>query len=502
VFGHFLIIGKSLRGRLYKPWFGIVIEIYTNTLKMIPRNINLPTKRLLVLSDLHLDKASLTEKRHFFKKLQNYDSDTVLITGDISVAGKLSEHLEEISDACGNRPVIFVTGNHDYYASSFLEVDREIKTLCLKQSNLIALGRGEIVELSKSTALVGHRGWYDGLAGSSSKTRIDCPDRYGIADFKYLSRAAFFRKLEQLGKESAEYFRQLLPYALTKYKNVLLATHVPPFTQGLRYDGKGCVWNKQPYFANRSLGNLIWGISKRFPDRQIQIYAGHTHSAASVQIRQNISLDVAGAKPGKPSIGKLLIIENFDTTAKKMDKIIQRRLPDGIITDGILRGAEPEIRQDALIMSLGGFLQKSIDYQNSYRKRDKQAQHSSMEKCAAITLRICKMRMKSLLANSKVKKVEFDDTTLGECCHPFQISPTEWPADLKATVIMRAAGKAVLEGKLSIANASIVSMVSVQCLKVQEIADLRKISRSAAYQQIQRVRRVLPKIIEEIDVCE
>jgi len=199
---------------------------------------------------------------------------------------------------------------------------------------------------------------------------------------------------------------------------------------------------------------------------------------------------------------KLNPIENFGQTAKKMDKIMQRRLPDGVIIAGILKGFEPEIRQDALIMSLGGFLQGNIDYQNSYRKGDQQALLNSMEKCAAITLRICKMRMKSLLANSKVKKVKFDDATLGKCCHPFQMPSAEWPPDLKAGVIMRAVGKSVKERKLSIANAAVASMIIVQGLSVKKIADLRKISRSAVYQQIQRIRRVLPKFIEEIDVCE
>jgi hypothetical protein len=210
-------------------------------------------------------------------------------------------------------------------------------------------------------------------------------------------------------------------------------------------------------------------------------------------------------KINKKTKSKKLIpsqVENLETIAVKMDEIIQRRLPDGIITNGILRGLEPEIRQDALIMSLGGFLQKNVDFQNSYRKRDQQALLRSMEKCSAITLRICKMRTKSLLIHSTAKKVEFDDATLGKCCHPFQIPPAEWSTDLKASVITRAVGKAVYESKLSIGNATIVYAISVLGLKVEEIADLRKISRSAAYQQIQRVRRVLPQIIEEIDIFE
>jgi len=198
-------------------------------------------------------------------------------------------------------------------------------------------------------------------------------------------------------------------------------------------------------------------------------------------------------------------IEELEVIAEKMDKIIQRRLPDGIIATGILRGMEPEIRQDALIMSVGGFLQKNKDFQKSYRKRGKKTLNKlekSMEKCAAITLRICKIRMASILARSNATKAEFHDAILGECRHPYQIQTAEWPADLKASVIMRAVGKAVKEGKLSISNATIASMVYELGLKVKVIAGLMKISRSAAYQQIRRVRRVLPKIIEDIDLCE
>ncbi len=271
-------------------------------------HINLPTKRLLILSDLHLDKAQASYKAKFLNTLQKSDFDAVLITGDVSVAATLTEHLIKIAEVCGNRPVIITTGNHDYYGSSLREVDQGITDLCANQANLIALGRGEIIKLSRTTALLGHRGWYDGLAGSGKKTRVESPDRFLIEDFRGMGRTDFFRKLNSLGMESADYFRRLLPQALSRYQRVLVATHVPPFTQGVRYDGKGCVWNRQPYFANRSLGNLIWGISKRFPDRQIQVHAGHTHSATSVRIRQNLFLEVAGARPGKPIIGNFLHI--------------------------------------------------------------------------------------------------------------------------------------------------------------------------------------------------
>lgn len=274
---------------------------------MTPKRIILPTKRLLVLSDLHLDKASQSSKAEFLERLKATDYDSALITGDISVAASLSGHLAEIVKASG-RPVIITTGNHDYYGSSFRVVDQAIKTVCTEHPTLIALGGGEIIELSRTTCLLGHRGWSDGLAGSGANTRVQSPDRYAIEDFRNLSRSAFFRKLKELGEESADYFRRLLPLALSRHRQVLIGTHVPPFTQGIRFDGKGCVWNRQPFFSNQALGNLIWGISKRHPGREIQVLAAHTHSHAAVTLRPNLSMRIAAARPGYPGHGDLLTI--------------------------------------------------------------------------------------------------------------------------------------------------------------------------------------------------
>lgn len=274
---------------------------------MIPKRIILPTERLLILSDLHLNKTSPTSKAKFFEFLGKSNSDAVLITGDISIASMLSNHLAEIAKA-SDRPVIISTGNHDYFGSSFREVDEVVKDVCAKHSNLIALGNGEIIEFSRSTALVGHRGWFDGRAGSGVRTRVESPDRYMIEDFHKLGRKAFFEKLNNLGQESAIYFRRVLPLALSHYRQVLVATHVPPFTQGLLYDGKGCVWNRQPFFTNQVLGKLIWKISERFPNKHIQVHAGHTHSAAKVKLRSNLSMWVAASRPGYPSKGELLTI--------------------------------------------------------------------------------------------------------------------------------------------------------------------------------------------------
>jgi predicted phosphohydrolase len=277
-----------------------------------PMTTTSPSKsinKLLWLTDIHLDRASEETKSRFLDKLAGISYDALLITGDISVAEHLTKHLAEISWACQERNVYFTLGNHCYFGSSFVEVDRRVADLCRQRSNLVPLGHGEVVQLTQNTALVGHRGWYCGQAGAGEGTRIECPDRQRIKDFRGLTKAGFFSKLKDLGRESAHYFRQVLPKALDGSKNVILATHVPPFTQGLGHSGGFCDWNRQPFFSNREAGNVIFSIAKQFALRNIVVHSGHTHCPVEADLLPNLQIRVGGAQPGFPAFPEFLTIE-------------------------------------------------------------------------------------------------------------------------------------------------------------------------------------------------
>lgn len=209
-------------------------------------------------------------------------------------------------------------------------------------------------------------------------------------------------------------------------------------------------------------------------------------------------------KKKRTSFPKLNQIQTkeLESIARKVDAICKRRLPDGVIRSGILKGMEPEIRQESLIMAVGGFLQKNADYLNAKLIHDEEAISDSMEKCAAITLRICKVRIASRLGRTLTSHLPLTEANGGICHHPSQIKSTDWSSDKKAGAIMQAVCNAVRAGKLSVANASIVSMVCEQGMRVEEVAVVWKISRSAAYQQIRRVRKVIPEIIDEMDTYE
>ncbi|MEO5914117.1 MAG: metallophosphoesterase [Luteolibacter sp.] len=276
---------------------------------MTTHSRTLPTRQLLWISDIHLDQAQDEEKRRFFDKLETSRCDALLITGDITTAINLARDLGKISRAAGSTPVMFVLGNHDYFGSSFEMVDREVAELCGRHQNLIPLGYGEIIQLSPQTALIGHRGWFDGQAGAGARTRVGSADRYHIDDFKNLNKAQYFQKLRDLGVQSADYFRRVLPAALQQFETVLLATHVPPCTQALRHQGSYCQWERQPFFSNRAAGNAIIGISRTrsFASRQVIVYSGHSHCYSRFQ-SDNVEIRVAGAQPGFPALNGLQTI--------------------------------------------------------------------------------------------------------------------------------------------------------------------------------------------------
>ena len=258
--------------------------------------------KLMWLTDLHLDEVDEKRRFEFYSRLRNEDCDAVVITGDISYASRLPGHLRELGQTFETQPVYFVLGNHDFYGSCFSDVDHAVADVCKEQKNLRHLGQGEIIPLAGGSALVGHRGWADARAGWGRRTMISNPDHKKIEDLCGLPEQDVFDKLAELGKESANYFRDVLPYALQCYEHVWVATHVPPFKWAAFYDGKPCERTRLPHFTNLSAGCAIGGISKRFPESRLSVLCGHTHSMARVMISEKVQVLAGEAKPGWPRV--------------------------------------------------------------------------------------------------------------------------------------------------------------------------------------------------------
>lgn len=258
------------------------------------------TTKALWLSDLHLEKTTLKTLPPILKKIKNTSSDIVIITGDISTAEYLSNHLIAIATAAAPRPVYTVTGNHDYYSSSLADVDADVKETCSYTPNLHFLDGDEVIKLNNNTCLIGHRGWADARAGYGLNTVIKHQDS-PIKDFDDLSHEQTLIKMRELGKESTKAIKQILPLALSQYEHVVAITHFPPYYQTVRFNGEVISPLHQPHYVNQSLGLLIWGIAKQFLHRNITVLAGHSHSGIHSEISSNISARVADAGPGRPA---------------------------------------------------------------------------------------------------------------------------------------------------------------------------------------------------------
>jgi 3',5'-cyclic-AMP phosphodiesterase len=273
------------------------------------------SSKLIWLTDLHLDRAEERERQALYQSIRSTPAERVVITGDISTAEMLPLHLRQLAAAASPRSIYFVLGNHDFYGSSFAAVESMVAGVCKAHDNLCRLGHGELIRLTDDTALVGHDGCGDGRMGWGRHTLARNPDFDAIEDFKGLSRKDQFDLLGKLGAESARYLRSVLPYTLTCYEHVFVATHVPPFTAGACFGKRPCDYLRQPFYVNIAMGGFLLRLAESFPTKRITVLAGHTHCAAKVQARPNLELRVGGAKPGNPKLQPLIDIATIKAEA-------------------------------------------------------------------------------------------------------------------------------------------------------------------------------------------
>jgi hypothetical protein len=185
--------------------------------------------------------------------------------------------------------------------------------------------------------------------------------------------------------------------------------------------------------------------------------------------------------------------------ADEIDAICRKKLPDGVIRSGNLVGREPEIRQDALIMALSGYLEGHPGYRSAKESGNQANKGNEMERCVAMVLQICKRRMDSNLFKDLERHVPITDQNGGICVHSSDWNTSDWPLSVRARVALRAADQAVKAKKLSPMNALILDMVVSKGMNVDEISGKIDVSNNAIYQQLRRVRKVLPEIVRNLE---
>jgi predicted phosphohydrolase len=240
----------------------------------------------------------------FLDEIRRARLDRLLISGDISEAPELVEHLERLDDAL-ELPIDFVLGNHDFYRSSFAAVRAQVAELTARRSRLGYLSARGAVEIANGVGLVGHDGFGDGRYGLYHFSDLTMNDDVYIEDLKVLDRDARLPLRKRLGDEAAAHLRRVLSPALEEYSQVIVLTHFPPFAEAALRRGKPCEYDALPFYACGAMGDVLLDAAREHPQRQILVLCGHTHERCEYSPCANLQVSTGAAEYGSPRLERV-----------------------------------------------------------------------------------------------------------------------------------------------------------------------------------------------------
>lgn len=226
--------------------------------------------RLLIMSDLHLDKNSMYSGRNLLpeliEKIKEKNPDLILIAGDISNFASDSLKIIRVIEEGSGVKVLFVPGNHDMWVD-INESSEDVYNL-FKEDPSSLIGRP--YHLNDKYVIVADMGWYDySLAPATipyhtmkSRKKTLWMDskyvRFSEPDDKVYSR--IHKSLEKQLKEVAD-------------KKVIFMNHFVPYQDFVSFKKDDAEWNLCNGFMGSSrLGELL----DSFPNVEHVIF-GHTH---------------------------------------------------------------------------------------------------------------------------------------------------------------------------------------------------------------------------------
>lgn len=263
------------------------------------------------LTDPHLNFLKPSEREMFYQQIKQAKVNSVLITGDIAESQDVCELLNEFN-ANINLPIYFVLGNHDYYFGSVTEVRENIRRLCQSNKNLVWLGQPTAVQLGSDTLLVGHDGWADARYGDFDHSTVTLNDSRLITDLYHaflLSKSALKNEMQRLADEDAAVLANTIHEIIDGgIKNIIVATHIPPFPE--------CSWHKNqpndenwlPYFSSKATGDVLRIIAEKYKHVNFVVLCGHTHSEAKVKFSDNLEARVGKVEYSQPAIQEIIAI--------------------------------------------------------------------------------------------------------------------------------------------------------------------------------------------------
>ena len=170
------------------------------------------------------------------------------------------------------------------------------------------------VQLSNNTALVGHDGWYDALYGDWKSSRFVLNDWSAIADFAAAGSSHSRNMAEvvaisrKIAHECVLHVHNGIKTAQKNFRNIIVATHVPPFDYVHVHKGRPGEPSATPFYTSKMMGDMLLAASKAFPKTGFTVLCGHTHGRSSKKIENNLTVHVGSAEYGAPTIEQMVTV--------------------------------------------------------------------------------------------------------------------------------------------------------------------------------------------------
>ena len=207
-------------------------------------------------------------------------------------------------------------------------------------------------------------------------------------------------------------------------------------------------------------------------------------------VTQNKSTNISRER----HLGKL------DRLAEEIDSLVRGALKDGML-GGILCGHEGEIRQDAILLVLDWLMRGDRESAECHVTGKKNSKGPwNLSRLVAKALRFCKLRARRHLTAESIRNESLNELNGGFSIHPTDLAPWEWSASIRREMAMRGLHIAVRSGKLSHSNACVARLILDGRMSVEDVASRLKVTGNAIYQRLNRIRRILPDVIAEIEV--
>lgn len=261
-------------------------------------------KRLLWITDAHLDHLSDSAEDAWFEKLGKTHADVLLLGGDTANARVFSRMLGRIEEVFSG-VVALVAGNHDYYHTSIS--DFRAKLSGLQRSGVIVFEPGcqsTPIRLTERVYLCGSGGWGDATAGYADAAGMALNDENLIAELRTGNLTA---RLRELGKESAKHLQTQLKAVPEGTSCVIVLTHVPPWPEASWHEGRNSDAMALPRFCWQAGGRVISQAAELMPQTRFIVLCGHTHSDGLWK-SGNIDCHTAGSAYGRIDHSGLITI--------------------------------------------------------------------------------------------------------------------------------------------------------------------------------------------------